>query len=48
MRIFQAGNFFWRTIPVYKTIGNIFLLPTDLATEFDIIDERYADGIFCR
>jgi len=31
---------------ICKTIGNFFLLSTDLVMEFDITDEQYADERF--
>jgi hypothetical protein len=43
--IFQAGNFFWHTISVCKTIGKcFFVFPTDIATEAGITNERKAGG----
>jgi uncharacterized protein (DUF2344 family) len=42
--IFQAGNFFWHTISVCKTIGKFFFIfPTDIATNYGITDERKVD-----
>jgi hypothetical protein len=43
---FQRELFFLGAIFVCKTIGNFFLLPTDLATEFGITEEQYADRHF--
>ena len=44
--IFQAGIFFFGAqIPSVKPSANgFFVLPTDIATEWGIIDERKADG----
>jgi hypothetical protein len=43
--IFQAGNFFLRSIYVCKTISKcFFIFPTDIATNSWITDERKADG----
>jgi len=43
--MFQREVFFWRAIFVCKTTGSFFL-PTALATEGGITDERYANGHF--
>jgi hypothetical protein len=44
--IFQAGNFFfWRAISVCKTISKcFFILPTDIAIDAGITDEKKANG----
>ena len=44
--IFQAGNFFFGAqIPSVKPSANgFFVFPTDIATEWEITDERKADG----
>jgi len=40
--IFLVGNCFLRVLSVCKTIG-VFFLPTELATNDGITDERYID-----
>jgi len=42
----SSGNCFWHAFSVCKTIGNIFFLPTNLAMEYGITDERDVDKHF--
>jgi len=45
MKYFQWKLFFLSAFFVCKTIGNLFL-PTELAREYEITNERYVNGRF--